>query len=185
MTTVADAVPATGPGRTPWSVVVMGVAGTGKSSVAIPVAKHFGAEFLEADDHHPPANVAKMTAGHPLDDRDREPWLDALVLAVRDRQANGRPVVLTCSALRRRYRDHLRRADPAMVFLHLHGAPELIMQRMRSRDHFMPPALLASQLATLEHPAEDERHLVVDVGATLDAVVHESVTRLGRLGIPH
>jgi len=163
----------------------MGVAGTGKSSVAIPVAEHFGAEFLEADDYHPPENVAKMTAGHPLDDRDREPWLDALVLAVRDRQADGRPVVLTCSALRRRYRDHLRRADPAMVFLHLHGAPELIMQRMRSRDHFMPPALLASQLATLEHPGDDERHLVVDVAAALDTVIDESVSRLRRLGIPH
>lgn len=161
----------------------MGVAGTGKSSAAVPLARQLGAAFIEADEFHPPVNVEKMTAGHPLDDRDREPWLDALVTAVRDHHAAGSSVVMTCSALRRRYRDHLRQADPAMTFVHLHGAPDVILERMRSRDHFMPPALLESQMATLEHLGDDERHAVIDVAAPLDVVIAESARQLGRLGI--
>ena len=163
-----------------WSVVVMGVAGTGKSSVAVPLAQQLGAAFLEADEFHPPVNVEKMTAGHPLDDSDREPWLDALVVAVREQHAAGHPVVMTCSALRRRYRDHLRRADPSMVFLHLHGDSQLILQRMQSRDHFMPPILLESQLAALEEPDDDERHAVVDVTAPLADVIEEAAAWASR-----
>ncbi|WP_100349192.1 gluconokinase [Luteimicrobium subarcticum] len=142
----------------------MGVAGSGKTTVAQLLADTTGAAFVEADDLHPAANVVKMSAGHALDDDDRAPWL----AAIRDRMdaeaRAGRRTVLTCSALRRPYRDVLATATGRVVFVHLDGDPELLAARIAARTgHFMPPALLASQLATLEPLDPDEDGYVVDV----------------------
>ncbi|MFW6597074.1 gluconokinase [Propionibacteriaceae bacterium Y2011] len=167
----------------PWTVAVMGVSGSGKTSVAVPVADELQADFLEADAFHPPANVAKMASGTPLTDEDRAPWLDILVEEIREAHDRGRPVVLTCSALKRIYRDHLRQADDQMIFIHLTGDPELIMERMRERQHFMPPALLESQVATLEELDDDERHAEVDVVASLPEVIRR-VLRTVRTFLP-
>lgn len=141
----------------------MGVSGSGKSTVGALLAERLGVAFVDGDDLHPPANVAKMAAGMPLDDADRWPWLDA----VGARLAHA-PVVVACSALRRVYRDRLRAAAPDARFVLLDGSRALLAERMRARTvsdpaHFMPPSLLDSQLATFERPGEDERVLVLDV----------------------
>ncbi|QYK41341.1 MAG: gluconokinase [Paracoccaceae bacterium] len=135
-------------------VVVMGVCGCGKSTLGAALARHLGAVFLEGDDLHPPGNRARMAAGIPLTDADRAPWLAALA----DRLAvSPGPVVLSCSALRRTYRDRLSAAGP-LVFVHLAPPVAVLRDRMALRqDHFMPPALLDSQLATLEPLMPDER----------------------------
>ena len=122
--------------------------------------------LAEADDVPPPSNLAKMSAGQPLDDRDREPWLRDIAAWIAARAGDGRPAVVTCSALKRSYRDLPRAASPRLAFLHLTGAPELIAARMRARsDHFMPVSLLDSQLATLEPLGPDERGRTLDVGS--------------------
>ncbi|MFX4272683.1 gluconokinase [Propionibacteriaceae bacterium Y1685] len=159
----------------PRTVVVMGVSGTGKTSVATPLARKLGWTFLEGDDLHPDQNVAKMSAQIPLTDEDRWPWLRAIGAAILTEHAAGRSVVVTCSSLRRAYRDVLREADPEIVFVHLTGKPGIIMSRMASREHFMKPAMLQSQLDTLEPPAADERHVTVDISASR-AEVNEAVT---------
>jgi gluconokinase len=137
----------------------MGVSGSGKSTVGAELAARLGVPFVDGDALHPVANVAKMAAGIPLDDADRWPWLDA----VGTRLAES-PVVVACSALRRSYRDRLRAAAPDVRFVLLDGSRELLAARTGARlDHFMPPALLDSQLATLERPAPDEHVLVYDI----------------------
>ncbi|MCS0499427.1 gluconokinase [Protaetiibacter mangrovi] len=141
-------------------VVVMGVSGSGKSTVGALLAGRLGWVFVDGDELHPSANVAKMAAGIPLDDDDRWPWLDA----VGERLAAG-PVVVACSALRRAYRDRLRAAAPGVRFVLLDGTRELLAARMSSRHHFMPETLLDSQLATLERPDPDEHVLVYDIAA--------------------
>lgn len=167
----------------PWTVVVMGVAGSGKTSLAGVLTQRLGADYVEADDHHPAANVAKMAAGIPLTDEDRAPWLAALADEIRRRHAAGRSVVLTCSALRRAYRDRLRDADPDLVFVHLDGDPELILARMRARDHFMPPSLLDSQISTLEELSADERHFVVDIAGDPEQIAATATALLADHGI--
>jgi carbohydrate kinase (thermoresistant glucokinase family) len=157
-------------------LVFMGVSGTGKSAVGRPVAERLGLEFAEGDDFHPRANIDKMAGGTPLTDDDRWPWLEALRTWTAEHEAAGRATGITCSALRRTYRDVLRRGLPETVFVHLVGDKELILGRMRSRDHFMPPELLDSQLATLELLEPDEHGLVVDIGDPLEKVVAD-VTR--------
>src|SRR4051794_20994084 len=143
-------------------IVVMGVSGSGKSTVGGLLAERLGVPYAEADDFHPPANIAKMSAGHPLDDADRAPWLDAIADWIAERR--GRGGVVSCSALRRRYRDRLRRADPELFFVHLDGPPELIAARLAARTrHFMPSDLLASQLRTLEPLGHDEAGAVVPI----------------------
>ncbi|MBW9120457.1 gluconokinase [Microbacterium trichothecenolyticum] len=145
-------------------VVVMGVSASGKSSVGAELARLMGARFVDADDLHPAANVAKMSAGVPLQDEDRWPWLDAVAATLVDAD---RPVV-ACSALKRSYRDRLRAAAPGVVFVHLTGSAELLAARARGREgHFMPPALLRSQLDTLEPLGEDEVGVAIDVTATV------------------
>ncbi|MET3566179.1 gluconokinase [Leifsonia sp. 563] len=144
------------------AVVVMGVAGCGKSTVAALLAERLGWERLEGDGLHPATNVERMSAGVPLTDDDRAPWLAAIAEWMRERLDVGRPVVVACSALARRYRDVLRRDD--VLFLHLSGSPELLEARLASREHhFMKSGMLQSQLATLEPPAGDERHLTLDI----------------------
>src|SRR3546814_321571 len=133
------------------SLLVMGVSGTGKSSVATALAAELHLGFVEGDDHHPRANIEKMSAGIPLDDDDRRPWLEELAGVLAAAATANRPVVLTCSALKRAYRDQLRRGAPDLVFVHLSGTREVLLPRMAGRErHFMPPELLDSQLATLE-----------------------------------
>ncbi|WP_191283314.1 gluconokinase [Pseudolysinimonas yzui] len=159
------------------ALVVMGVSGTGKSTIGRGLAETLGLPFVEGDDLHPPANVAKMAAGIPLTDADRAPWLDRIAAEL------DRPVVITCSALKRSYRDRLRAAAPDLVLVYLHGSPELLAARMAQRDgHFMPPSLLESQLATLEEPSADEDAIPVDVALQPDEIVELVVDRLGSRG---
>lgn len=145
-------------------VVVMGVTGTGKSTIGSLLAERLDVPYAEADAFHSPANIDKMSAGVPLEDSDRWPWLDALGAWARTR--DGRGGVLSCSALKRVYRDRLRAATPDLFFLHLTGERELIADRLASRpDHFMPVALLDSQFATLQPLGEDERGAEVSIAS--------------------
>ncbi|TFW31413.1 gluconokinase [Duganella callida] len=142
----------------------MGVSGCGKSSVGLQLAGALQVPFLEGDTYHSYANVAKMSAGVPLTDADRADWLWALHREIREARLKGNGVVLSCSALKRRYRDLLRSADPELRFAHLAGPRELIAERMAARkDHYMPPALLDSQLAALEPLEDDEAGVVLDI----------------------
>lgn len=169
---------------TPHVVVVMGVAGTGKTTVGPLLAAALGVPYAEGDDFHPPANIAKMSAGTPLDDDDRWPWLDAI-----GRWAHGRAGlggVVSSSALKRAYRDRLRAAAPDAVFLHLTGERALIERRMADRKgHFMPTALLDSQFATLEPLGDDEAGVSVDVAGTPDEIAARGVAALAELDRPH
>ena len=156
-------------------VVVMGVAGCGKSTVGALLAAEIGARFLDADALHPQANVAKMAAGQALDDTDRAPWLAAVAASFEP----GESIVIACSALKRAYRDLIRAGAPDVVFVHLHGDPELLAARIGARPgHFMPPALLASQLATLEPLGADEAGVVLDVVAPPAELVRDAAQYL-------
>lgn len=162
-------------------LVVMGVAGTGKSTVAGLLAERLNWEFQEGDALHPPANVAKMSSGIPLTDEDRWPWLDAIAAWIKEKTQRGEPGILTCSALKRSYRDRLR--GPNVIFVFLNGSREVIAARMASRaDHFMPPALLDSQFAALEPPTADENVLKINLAATPAEEVAEVLRALeGRI----
>jgi len=162
--------PTTGTGRG-VCVVVMGVSGSGKSTVGAALAQRLRVPFADADDFHPPANVAKMTAGQALDDHDRQPWLEAVGSWLAEHPDGG---VMSCSALKRKYRDQLRHHASGVAFLLLDGTPEVIRRRQASRPgHFMPASLLTSQFATLEQLAPDERGVTVDVDQSVDAIVEE------------
>ncbi|MFF4700988.1 gluconokinase [Streptomyces chattanoogensis] len=162
---------------TPHVIVVMGVAGTGKTTIGPLVAAALGVPYAEGDDFHPPANIAKMSAGVPLDDSDRRPWLDAIGAWAHDR--SGRGGVVSSSALKRAYRDRLRAAAPGVVFLHLTGDRALIEGRMAERTgHFMPTALLDSQFATLEPLGADEAGVAVDVSGTPQQIADRAVAAL-------
>ncbi|RZT16010.1 gluconate kinase (SKI family) [Mycobacterium sp. BK558] len=151
-------------------IVVMGVSGSGKSTVGAALAQRLRVPFADADDFHPAANIAKMTAGHPLDDDDRHPWLEAIGDWLAQRCATGG--VMSCSALKRSYREQLRRHCPDVQFLHLAGTPEVIGRRQASRPgHFMPASLLASQFATLEPLDADERGTTIDVDQSIDTII--------------
>ena len=161
-----------------WHLVFMGVSGSGKSTVAGAVHERLGWDLAEGDDFHPPANVEKMAAGRPLDDEDRRPWLEALATWTRERDAAGTPTLMTCSALRRSYRDVLRGGGERTFFVHLHGDPGLLLERMGGRDHFMPPSLLESQLDILEPLADDEAGLVVDPVDPPQQIADQVLSRL-------
>lgn len=161
-------------------LVVMGVSGSGKSTVARLLADRLGWEFGEGDDLHPEANVRKMADGSPLTDEDRRPWLAAVRVWIEQRTVDGRPGVITCSALKRSYRDVLR--GPDVVFVLLQGSPALLQSRMSHRSgHFMPTSLLDSQLATLEVPGPDERSVTVDIDGTPAQIVDEILRGLSLL----
>jgi gluconokinase len=154
-------------------VVVMGVSGCGKSTVGVLVADRLGVPFLDADSLHPPANLAKMAAGVPLDDEDRWPWLRLVGAAL---AASGDGTVVACSALRRPYRDLLRGFAPDMRLVHLHGTRDELAARMSERhDHFMPVALLETQLAALEPLGADETAIEVDCALDLAKLVDTAV----------
>jgi gluconokinase len=155
-------------------IVVMGVSGSGKSTVGAALAQRMRVPFADADDFHPPANIAKMTAGQALDDNDRYPWLEAIGDWLAQHAEGG---VMSCSALKRKYRDQLRRHCPDVEFLHLAGTPEVIGRRQASRPgHFMPASLLASQFATLEPLEADERGTAIDVDQDIDSIVENYVS---------
>lgn len=165
--------------RTPEHVVVMGVAGSGKTTIAALLAARLGVEYAEADRFHSDANIAKMSAGTPLTDADRAPWLAAIRDWLSAEADAGRPGVVTCSALKRAYRDELRTARGRVRFVHLTGSPELLAERMAHRSgHFMPTSLLPSQLATLEPLAHDEDGVTVDVAASPEEIADSVLARL-------
>lgn len=161
-----------------FHVVVMGVAGSGKSTIARHLRDEFGLELAEGDDFHPSQNIAKMSSGEPLTDADRWPWLEALARWTADRHAAGIPTVLACSALKRSYRDVLRGPVPDTFFLHLHGAEDLLRRRMAGRDHFMPVALLHSQFESLTVLQPDENGVVLDVTPPVDELARQAVRLL-------
>jgi gluconokinase len=161
------------------TVVVMGVSGSGKSTVAAGLVDRLGCAFAEGDDFHPPANVAKMRAGMPLDDDDRWPWLRRLAAWIGEHEQAGRNAVVTCSALKRSYRDLLRDGHPSVWFAHVTVDPDLLRQRVQKRSgHYMPPSLLDSQLATLEPLQDDEPGASISGAGTPDAVVEKLLTTL-------
>ena len=163
----------------PVAVVVMGVSGCGKTTVARALADRLGWTFAEADDFHPASNIEKMEAGHPLDDQDRAPWLAAIRDWLRERAAAAQDVVITCSALKHSYRDVLRGGGPGVVFLHLDGDRETLARRMAGRSgHFMPGSLLDSQLADLEPLGDDEAGVTVSIEDDPREIVEEAVRDL-------
>ncbi|PSL51638.1 gluconate kinase (SKI family) [Saccharothrix carnea] len=163
----------------PTCVVVMGVSGAGKSTVARALADRLAWPLAEADEFHPPANIAKMSAGTPLTDADRAPWLAAIRDWITARAAAGESTVVTCSALKRTYRDVLREAGARVRFLHLDGTADVIGDRLRHRSgHFMPPSLLRSQFDALEPLRPDEDGAAVGVADPPELIAEHAVTRL-------
>ncbi|RDV00324.1 gluconokinase [Trinickia dinghuensis] len=162
--------------RTASAIVVMGVAGCGKSSVAHAVAARLGGRFIEGDAFHCAANVDKMRRGTGLVDADRWPWLERLAAELKGASERGEPVVLACSALKRRYRDRLRLGSPSVGFVFLDLPPNEAAKRVGSRSgHFMPDSLIASQFADLEVPVDESMTLTVDATRPLDAIVDEAI----------
>lgn len=163
----------------PVHVVIMGVAGSGKTTLALELERRLGWPYAEADDFHPQANIDKMAAGTPLTDEDRSPWLAAIRDWLTEQARAGRSALVTCSALTMAYRDVLRQAEGRVRFVHLTAGPEVVARRLEQRrGHFMPPTLLPSQLATLEplEPGEDGITLTVDVPP--DVVAERAVEAL-------
>jgi gluconokinase len=158
--------------------VVMGVAGSGKSLIGAAFARALGIDFVEGDEYHPPQNVERMSRGIPLTDDDRAGWLRALAARIREAKDAGTGLVITCSALKRSYRDILRAGATELQFVFLRGPRTLIAERLAARrGHFMPASLLDSQLATLEEPSPDEGAWVCDISESPADLVAALVTR--------
>ncbi|AJI83890.1 putative gluconokinase [Yersinia enterocolitica] len=162
------------------SIIVMGVSGSGKTTVGEAVARRIHAKFIDGDDLHPRANIQKMGSGHPLNDEDRMPWLERLSDAAYSLHHKNESGIIVCSALKRRYRDRLREGNPEMVFLYLKGSFNVIMERLKARSgHFMPTDLLKSQFEALEEPGSEEPDVIcVDIDADIDEVVQRCVLAL-------
>lgn len=159
-------------------IVVMGVAGSGKTTVGGELARRLGVPYAEADSFHPKANIEKMSSGHPLNDADRAPWLEAIAGWIGEHEPNGG--VVSSSALKRRYRDVLRTGGDVW-FLHLDGPHDVLAERMKSRSgHFMPPSLLDSQIADLERLEPDERGLIADITRSPGDIVDTALTALAK-----
>ncbi|MEO3786783.1 gluconokinase [Actinocorallia sp. B10E7] len=168
--------------RTRPVVVVMGVSGSGKTTVGRMLAERLGVEYAEGDEFHPAGNVAKMASGLPLDDEDRCPWLSAIAGWIAERLRSGRGGVVSCSALKYRYRDVLRQAGPGVRFLHLDVDRETTAARVARRTgHFMPVSLVESQFEALEPLRPDEQGGVVDAGSPPEETVENAVALLGGL----
>ncbi len=162
------------------SIILMGVSGSGKSTVGAAIAKAINAKFIDGDDLHPRANIQKMASGQPLNDDDRAPWLERLSDAAYSLTHKSETGVIVCSALKRRYRDALRKGNEGMIFLYLKGSEEVILQRLKARSgHFFSPDMLKSQFAALEEPGDDEPDVVrVNIDHQVDGVVKRCVTAL-------
>ncbi len=161
------------------AIVVMGVSGAGKTSIGAPLAAHLGCAFLEGDDLHPPANIAKMARGEALDDGDRWPWLHQLAARIAGWRQRGECGVLACSALKRTYRALLSGGRGDVLFVYLHGSAELLQQRLARRPgHFMPASLLDSQLRTLEVPAAGECLIAVDAAQPPETILQHILRHL-------
>ena len=166
-------------------VVVMGVSGSGKSTLGRLLARRLGAEFLEGDDLHPPRNVERMGAGIPLTDADRRDWLLEIAQQLADARASNHGLVVSCSALKRSYRDILRAASTELAFVHLNAGSDLLEARMSTRtDHFMPASLLASQLQTLEPPTPAERAASFDAALPVAQIAEQAAAWLAALPPP-
>ena len=160
-------------------IIVMGVSGSGKSTIGALIAGALGVPFVDGDALHPQSNIEKMAGGTPLNDDDRWPWLAKVGETLADAGRKGQGMVIACSALRRSYRDAIRKSAPAARFVHLSGSREVLSSRLEGRtDHFMPPSLLDSQFATLEPLAGDEAGIVVDIDQPVPAIVAEAVTAI-------
>lgn len=163
----------------PRHVVVMGISGSGKTTIATRLTERLGWVFAEADDFHPAANIAKMTAGTPLTDQDRWPWLESMRDWMTAQAQAGRSTVVTCSALKRSYRDILTQAEGRVRFVHLLGDTDLILDRMKTRSgHFMPESLLPSQISTLEPLEPDEQGVRIENTGTPDQVTDLVINQL-------
>ncbi|MGK6314037.1 gluconokinase [Neorhizobium sp. DT-125] len=169
--------------KKPAAIVVMGVSGSGKTSIGERLAERLGCAFVEGDRLHPAANVAKMAEGIPLTDDDRWPWLDLVGRELAGARGRGESVVVSCSALRKSYRDRLRQASGGILyFVFLTGDPKVLEERMGARTgHFMPASLLRSQLATLESPEGEADVVTVDIDASLDHIVGEAFDGLAKM----
>jgi carbohydrate kinase (thermoresistant glucokinase family) len=161
-------------------VVVMGVSGSGKSTVGLALARLLDVPFVEGDGLHPECNVALMAAGTPLTDDDRAGWLDAVAARLHAGELNA-GIVVSCSALKRSYRDRLRAAAPSTRFVHLHGSPDTLRERMLGREgHYMPASLLQSQLDILEPPGADETAIELDIDAPATELAERAFNWLTR-----
>lgn len=169
----------------PQRWIVMGVSGCGKSEIGSRLARQLGIDFVEGDADHPASNIAKMAAGMPLDDDDRQAWLLILQARIRSAAQQGKGLVLSCSSLKRRYRDLLRSGDPQVRFIYLDGDRALIAARMQARpNHFMPPALLDSQFRDLQVPAPEEDAIRLDIRKDPDQLI-DDILRQCTARAPH
>ena len=165
--------------ETPCALVVMGVSGSGKSTIAEHLAARLGWRYVDGDLFHPPANVAKMSAGHPLTDEDRWPWLQAIADEIDRLAAAGSRAVVACSALKRTYRDILVHGREDVRIVYLDGTQDLIAKRLAARKgHFMPPGLLDSQFRTLEPPQPSERPVTISIDAAVEDIINDIVRQL-------
>jgi gluconokinase len=165
--------------QTPCALVVMGVSGSGKSTIADRLAERLRWSYEDGDKFHPASNVAKMSAGHPLTDEDRWPWLQAIAGEIDRVCKAGQHAVIACSALKRRYRDILVHGRSDVRIIYLKGTQELIASRLSQRKgHFMPPGLLASQFKTLEPPDTNENPVIVSIDAPVDTIVDDIIRQL-------
>ena len=176
---MADAETAAAKRVTNTILLLMGVSGCGKSTVALELQRLLGWEFKEGDDLHPPANVEKMRSGHPLNDQDRQPWLEAIARWIDERLTNGQPGIITCSDLKRAYRKITVGDRPGVTLVYLKGDESLIAERIAQRSHrYMPMSLLHSQFETLEEPTPDEHPIVVIVHGSIAETVAELLRKL-------
>jgi len=160
----------------PHAIVVMGVSGSGKSTVASALARRLDREFAEADKFHSAGNIAKMSEGTPLTDEDREPWLDAIAHWIDAQRAKGRPCIVACSALKRAYRHRLSRGHDDVRFVYLQGSFDVVSKRLAVRTgHYMPLSLLQSQYDTLEEPGREEKPIIVSVERPPEVIVDDLV----------
>jgi gluconokinase len=166
--------------ETPCALIVMGVSGSGKSTIAEQLAQRLGWTYEDGDRFHPASNVAKMSAGHPLTDEDRWPWLQAIADEIDRVCKAGEHAVIACSALKRSYRDVLVHGRRDVRIVYLDGTQNLIASRLAARKgHFMPPGLLISQFKTLEPPGADENPVIVSIDASVEEIVDDTVSQMG------